>query len=118
MLPPIHKLANGLPIERRGSGVGGAYFSDGSRKHELSSPSRSGYPEAQNHGLPSTSSFSAGLDRMAERMHALECENEHFREELQHIRHFYSSNQQQHETDKVGPIPSGQHVYGRLPLLF
>ncbi|KAG6586896.1 uncharacterized protein IUM83_18852 [Phytophthora cinnamomi] len=38
---------------------------------------------------------------MAERVHALERENEHFREELQHLRHFYSSNQQQHENDQL-----------------
>ncbi|KAH7484282.1 uncharacterized protein KRP23_3350 [Phytophthora ramorum] len=38
---------------------------------------------------------------MADRMHAVERENERFREEIQHLRHFYSSNQQQHENDQL-----------------
>lgn len=108
MLPPIHKSTNGLPNERRGSGVGGGFLGDANRKQTIASgmpsPSRPGYLENQSNALlpvAASSSFSPGLDRMAERVHALERENEHFREELQHLRHFYSSNQQQHEDDQV-----------------
>ncbi|KAE9010053.1 hypothetical protein PF002_g12491 [Phytophthora fragariae] len=108
MLPPIHKSTNGLHNERRGSGVGGGFLGDANRKQAITasmpSPSRPGYLENQSNALlpvAASSSFSPGLDRMAERVHALERENEHFREELQHIRHFYSSNQQQHEDDQL-----------------
>ncbi|KAG7389119.1 hypothetical protein PHYPSEUDO_011097 [Phytophthora pseudosyringae] len=106
MLPPIHKSTNGLSNERRGSG--GGFFNESNRKQPIaagfSSPSRVGYPENQSNDVLSvgtSSAFPLGQDRLAERMHGLERENEHFREELQHLRHFYSSNQQQHENDKL-----------------
>ncbi|KAG2788257.1 hypothetical protein PC129_g3655 [Phytophthora cactorum] len=108
MLPPIYKSTNGLPNDRRGSGAGGGFFNDNNRKQAvvtgLSSPSRVGFPENQSDGVLSvgaSAAFPPGLDRMAERVHALERENERFRKELQHLRHFYSNNQQQHENDKL-----------------
>ncbi|GMF24203.1 unnamed protein product [Phytophthora lilii] len=101
--PPVPEAAP----ERRGSGVGGGFVNDSNRKQTVavgvSSPNRVGYPENQLNGILSAGgeSFAPGLDRMADRVHALERENEHFREELQHLRHYYSSNQQQHENDKL-----------------
>lgn len=89
MFPPIHKSTNGLATKWRGSG-------------KQLSPKRNGHPENQLSGaLPVGASSLPGLEWITERMQSLERENERFREELQHLRHFSSNNQQQHENDKV-----------------
>eukprot|EP00644_Phytophthora_capsici_P004634 jgi/Phyca11/565917/estExt2_Genewise1.C_PHYCAscaffold_190376 len=89
MFPPIHKSTNGLATKWRGSG-------------KQLSPKRNGHPENQLSGaLPVGASSLPGLEWITERMQSLERENERFREELQHLRHFSSNNQQQHENDKL-----------------
>ncbi|KUF97692.1 hypothetical protein AM587_10003920 [Phytophthora nicotianae] len=98
MLPPIYNSSNGLSNDRRGSGVNGGFLND-NRKQTVAGPS------SPSRSVPNgVLSAASGLDQMAERVHALERENERFREELQHLRHFSSNNQQQHENDKVRSI--------------
>ncbi|ETL39481.1 hypothetical protein L916_09196 [Phytophthora nicotianae] len=95
MLPPIYNSSNGLSNDRRGSGVNGGFLND-NRKQTVAGPS------SPSRSVPNgVLSAASGLDQMAERVHALERENERFREELQHLRHFSSNNQQQHENDKL-----------------
>ncbi|OWZ10404.1 hypothetical protein PHMEG_00016751 [Phytophthora megakarya] len=88
MLPPIHKSTNELLNEHCGSGTGAGFYKGNDRKQDAVS-------------VGALSSFSPVLDRMAERLHTLEGENEYFRGEIQSLRQFYSSNQQLHENDKL-----------------
>ncbi|RLN80219.1 hypothetical protein BBJ28_00009879 [Nothophytophthora sp. Chile5] len=98
MLPPIHKSTIGLSSEGLGGGrkrVNGA---------DSSVADRRGHQELSLAGNASTgapSSLSPSSARLAERLYALERENEHFREELQHLRHLQSNNQQQREDEKI-----------------
>lgn len=96
MLPPIHKSTNGLPNDRRSSGYGGEL-------HKKDVAASLGLPVLNHVGFTEPNGRLANnvSDKMAERVHALERDNEYFREELQHLRHLYSSNQQQHDNDKL-----------------
>ncbi|KAF4147933.1 hypothetical protein GN958_ATG02895 [Phytophthora infestans] len=98
MLPPVHNYSTGLGSDRRGSGVNGGFFNDNNRKQAVAA----GLFSASRVGHQSNGGVSVGgaSDRMTERVHALERDNERFRAELQHLRQFYSSNQQ-HESDKL-----------------
>lgn len=98
MLPPIRKLATELPTEHRSNGRSDGSFDCNEKQAisaKVSSPRHAGVFEDESNQR------AAGMDRLTERVNALERENGAFRQEVHHLRHLYSTSAQQYENEKL-----------------
>ncbi|CEG37150.1 uncharacterized protein PHALS_04600 [Plasmopara halstedii] len=94
MLPLIRTFTTQSPIKHRRNETRADIINDNNTR-KCSSPNRV-KTESRNQALLTTET-----DRIGERLHALECENQFFRQELQHLQNINSINQQQRDNEKL-----------------